>query len=136
MDEADVVVCAEVASLAPLLVPWKEPEGAPLGVVPGMLNVAFPSPPMLPAIDLTAIVLVGDTNLGAVFHFVVRLPLSALLPARAVQPFSPAVRVLERTPDTEAPDTVTPSLVVQPVSLALIDVVLVPADSEEVMAGV
>src|ERR1700677_4681204 len=100
MDEADVVVCAEVASLAPLLVPWKEPEGAPLGVVPGIVNVAFPSPPMLPAIDLTAIVLVAVTNLGVVFHFVVRLPTAELPPARATQPFSPAVRVVVSAPET------------------------------------
>jgi hypothetical protein len=53
MDVAEVVVWAEVESLAPPLVPWNEPDGVPLGVLPGIEKVAFPSPPMLPLTELT-----------------------------------------------------------------------------------
>ena len=62
---------------------------------------------MLPAIELTSIVLVFVTNLGVVFHVVVRSPLAELFPASAVQPFSAqfpglTVRRAFRYSDTEA----------------------------------
>ena len=64
-----------------------------------------------------------------VVHLVVSFPASALLPASAEQPFSPAVRVSVSVPEAAALVTVTPSLVVQPVSVALIAVLVVPAVS-------
>ena len=81
MDAADLVVWAEVASLAPPLVPWNEPDGVPLGTLPGIEKVAFPSEPMLPATELTFITLLPEDSLGLVDHLVVRVPVSSLLPA-------------------------------------------------------
>src|SRR5580698_1502035 len=42
IESADVVVCALAKSPEPASVPWNEPDGVPLGVVPGIWKVAFP----------------------------------------------------------------------------------------------
>ena len=136
MDAADVVVWADVVSPAPPSVPWNEPVGVPLGTLPGIEKVALPSDPMLPATELTLIALGPEDNLGVVVHLVVRVPTSSLLPANVVRNRSHrAVRVEVRTPEALALVTVTPSLVVQPVSLALIVVLEVPALSSDVIGG-
>ena len=135
IEAAVVVVCADVLSVAPPLVPWKEPEAAPLATLPGIENVAFPSEPTLPAIDLTWMTLLPEVSLGDVVHLVVKGPVAELPPARARQPFSPVVRVVVSVPEAVALVMVTPSLVVQPVSVALISVLPDPAVSLAVTAG-